>query len=150
MTQDADSLPLWILPAIPFFFICLWCAVCYLMAFISGWQRLAAHYAATTVPEGTQFLFRGGTIGLISYRGCLQFAASADGLFIWLFLPFRLGHPRLFIPWNDIGPSAQKVWMFDYAVLSFAQAPGVRMRLLRRIADEIAAASGGALRIGAA
>lgn len=149
MTQDADSLPLWILPAFPVFFVCLWCAVCYLLAFISGWRRLAEHYAATAAPAGTRFLFRGGKMGAIRYNGCVHFAATPEGLFIWLFWPFRLGSPRLLVPWRDITPSTEKTWMLDYAMLSFARAPGVRMRLILRLANEIAAASGGALRIGA-
>jgi len=149
--SEPDNFPLWIIPvALPLFFICLWCGVCYLLAFVSGWRRLATHYATTSDPKGTQFRFRGGSVGPVSYRGALHFAAATDGLFIWVILPVRLGSPRLFIPWRDIAASMQKSWLVDYAVLTFAQAPGVKMRLFRRVADEIAGASRGALLIEAA
>jgi hypothetical protein len=150
VTESSDNFPLWIIPvALPVFFVTLWCSVCYLLSFISGWRRLAAHYAATSATEGAQFLFRGGSLGPVSYRGALHFSAAADGLFIWVILPVRLGSPRLFIPWRDIAASMQKSWMVDYAVLTFAGAPGIKMRLFRRVADEIAAASRGGLRIAA-
>jgi hypothetical protein len=150
VTQDTGGFPLWIIPIVlPVFFACLWCSVCYLLAFICGWRRLAVHYVTTSDPKGTKFLFRSGSVGPVSYRGALHFAAAADGLFIWVTLPVRLGSPRLFIPWRDLAASMQKVWMFNYAVLTFAKVPGIKIRLLRRVADEIAAASRGGLQMPA-
>jgi hypothetical protein len=150
MSQETSELPYWVIPAFPIFFIGLWCGVCYLAAFLSGWQRLARHYAASVPPAGAEFLFRGGSIGWFSYRGCLHLAAAPDGLFLWLFRPFSVGYRRLFIPWNDIAAMAHKGWVVDWAVLTTAQAPSVRIRLTRKLAESIAAASNGRLRITAA
>lgn len=147
MTENTADLLLWILPI---FFISFWCAVCYGSAFIAGWRRLATHYAATTATSGRRFPFRNAKIGPIYYRGCVHFAVTPHGFFMWLLLPFRFGSPRLFIPWHNITTSMQKGWMFDYIVLTLAQEPDIKIRLIRPLASEIAAASAGALRIGAA
>ena len=37
-----------------------------------------------------------------TYNRCINFAVADDGLHIQVFLPFRFGHPPLFIPWNRI------------------------------------------------
>lgn len=149
MTPDSDEFPLWIIPLFPVAFVLFWCAICYALAFISGWRRLAAIYEANGPTEGDRFLFRGGKIGSIGYNGVLHFAVARQGLFIWLFFPFRLGSPRLLIPWRDISASTQKGWMFDWVVLSFRREPGASMRLIRQLAEDISAASNGQLRIGA-
>jgi hypothetical protein len=150
MDQETGELPYWIIPAFPIFFIGLWCAVCYLAAVLSGWQRLAKHYAATLPTAGAQFLFRAGSVGWFSYRGCLHLSAAPDGLFLWLFRPFSVGYRRLFIPWQDIAATAHKGWVVDWAVLTTARVPGVKIRLARKLAEGITAASNGRLRITAA
>jgi hypothetical protein len=149
MNQETAELPYWIIPAFPLFFVGLWCAVCYLSAFISGWRRLAVHYGATMPTTGTPLHFRGGFVGMFSYRGVLHFAAAQDGLFVWLFAPFSLGYPRLFIPWRELSGSLQKGWMGDWVTLTATQEPRVRLRVRRALAEAIAAAGGGNLRISA-
>ncbi|MFM9845312.1 MAG: hypothetical protein ACKVOI_20295 [Dongiaceae bacterium] len=150
MNQETAELPYWAIPAFPILFVGLWCAVSYLAAHLSGWRRLARHYAATVPTAGVQFQFRGGTVGWFSYRGCLHLAAAPDGLFLWLFRPFGVGYRRLFIPWDDIASTAHKGWMVDWAVMTVAREPGVRIRLNRKLAEGIVAASNGRLRIAAA
>jgi hypothetical protein len=150
MSSEPSELPYWIIPAFPAFLVCLWCAVCYLAAFLSGWRRLARHYAATIPTAGTQFLFRGGTIGWFSIRGCLHLAVAPEGLFLWLFRPFSVGYRRLFIPWQDIAATAQKSWLVEMVVLTAAAEPGIRIRITRKLAESLSAASNGKLRIAAA
>lgn len=144
MTDGPADLVLWIWPI---FFVGFWAAVCHGSAFIAGWRRLAAHYTATAATTGQRFLFRNARIGPIYYRGCVHFAATSQGLFLWLLLPFRFGSPRLFLPWRDITADTQKGWMFDSVILTPAQEPDIKIRLIRSLATQIAAATAGALRI---
>lgn len=148
MSESSGDFPLWIVPVIPVFFVLLWCGVCFLLAVVSGWRRLAGHYAASAPTTGQHFLFRSGMMGPVSYRNALHLAVAAEGLFVWALLPMRLGSPRLFIPWSDITAAVERTWLIDYAVLTFARAPRVRLRLRAGVAREVAAASRGALQIG--
>ena len=86
---------------------------------------------------------------MFSYRGVLHFAAAPDGLFVWLFAPFSLGYPRLFIPWRDLTGSLQKGWMGDWVTLTAARGTQGQIRVRRALAEAIATAGGGNLRISA-
>ena len=113
------------------------------------WERhLAAHYAAAMPAAGPRFRFRSAKSGVIRYNHCLNFAIAPNGLHIWLLPPFRLGSPPLLVPWTDISARPVRELLFGCIALSFARAPGVRMRIATRLGEQIAAASRGALRIG--
>ena len=148
MANEANSLPAWFWPAIPIFFVGLWCGATFLLALVSGWRRLAAHYPGEAPTDGRRFRFRSARIGLVSYNTCLNFAAAPDGLHIWVLLPFRLGSPPLLVPWRDLSATPDRGWVVNRVALSFAQAPGIRFQIARSLGEEIAAASRGALRIG--
>lgn len=86
--------------ALPLF----WCAVVWLLSHVSGWQTLARSFGAGTRPvTGTPYHFVTGMVGWVSYRHVLTLHVAADGLFLEVMPLFRIGHPRLFIPWTQIG-----------------------------------------------
>lgn len=88
----------------PIFFVALWSFVCWLIALVGGWQRLAQRYRTTnTPPPGSKkFDHTFGTLGIASYRGTLNIAVAADGLHLSVMRIFQVGHPPLFIPWSDV------------------------------------------------
>jgi hypothetical protein len=147
MTDEANALPVWLWPLFPVFFVGFWCAITYLLALMSGWRRLAAHYAADVPVSGQRFRFRSAKSGLVRYNHCLNFAATAEGLHLWLLLPFRLGSPPLLVPWADVSATPAREFMFSSVALRFSRAPGIRMRITIALGEQIAAASRGALRI---
>lgn len=55
---------------------------------------------------------------------------------------FRLGHPPLFIPWDDISASEGHLLFFRYVDLTFRRAPGTRLRLRKRLADKVRTEAG--------
>lgn len=140
-------MPLWIMPALPVFFVGLWCGACLLLSFLSGWRRLAAHYATEKPISGRRFRFRSARARLVRYNGVLNLAVAREGLHLWLLLPFRLGSRRLLVPWRDISAMSTREWMIERVTLSFARAPGVTLRIGAALAAELAAASNGAFRI---
>jgi hypothetical protein len=148
MTEETPTLPVWFWPALPVLFVGFWCGVTYLLGILSGWRRLAAHYAAAMPAAGLRFRFRSAKSGVIRYNHCLNFAIAPNGLHIWLLAPFRLGSPPLLVPWTDISARPVRELLFGCIALSFARAPGVRMRIATGLGEQIAAASRGALRIG--
>jgi hypothetical protein len=150
MTEETNELPVWLWPALPVFFVGLWCAVTYLLALMSGWRRLAAHYAADMPAGGQRFRFRSAKSGLVRYNHCLNFAVTPAGLHLWLLPPFRLGSPPLLVPWTDLSAMPTREFMFNAVALRFARAPSVRMRIATALGEQIAAASRGALRISPA
>lgn len=148
MTDGEGDLPFWLWLVIPVLFVGFWCAACYLLAFLSGWRRLAAHYATDAPITGQRFRFRSAKAGVVRFRSSLNFAAARDGLHLWLLPPFRMGNPHLLVPWQDIAAAPTQEWMFKRIALTFARVPGIRFQIADVLGTQIAAASQGALRIG--
>lgn len=68
-----------------------------------GWSRMAEHFfAGDRQPSGTCFKGQGARMGNVSYSGTLTIHSSPEGLYLSMWLPFRAGHPALFIPWDAI------------------------------------------------
>ena len=87
-----------------FLLIALWCGVCYVIGNVGGWQRLATAFQATgeepiTTTQWCQSGCFGGAFGT-RYSNMLFLGLSPAGLRLSVLLPFRAGHPPLFIPWE--------------------------------------------------
>lgn len=102
-TTPPSWLPFAILGAFLVVFPLFWCGVVWLIAQISGWPRLAQRYAAGNRPlAGERAGGVRGMIGGASYKGTLTLHFNAEGFFIEVMPIFKIGHPRLFIPWSEI------------------------------------------------
>jgi hypothetical protein len=127
-----------ILPLLfPIFFIGMWIVVSFLLAVIGGWSRLAGYYQSQAEFTGKKWHFQSGRLGLTSYRNCLIIGSNYDGLFLAVFPLFRVGHPPLLIPWSDIATAEHNGWLFTYLDFTFAQAPSIKLRVLRKVGDMI-------------
>ena len=95
-----------------------WVGVVFVLSFLSGWYRLAQHYpsVATSDSPSESAHFRSGRIGAINYYSCLAFRANEAGLHIAVALPFRFGHPPLFIPWSDFHHISEDEKMYSQRV----------------------------------
>jgi hypothetical protein len=111
----SDDGSLYFLLWIPFAALLL----CWVLASVSGWTRLAAEYRAdqtvTAEPSvadersvaakpsvaAERAHMRTGRIGPINYHSVLSFSCTNDGLRISIAFPLRIAHPPLFIPWTE-------------------------------------------------
>lgn len=75
--------------------------LCWIMASVSGWSRLAADYRSARAVTGERALMRTARIGPVNYPSVLSFCCTEDGLHLSIAFPLRFCHPPLFIPWND-------------------------------------------------
>lgn len=81
----------------------IWCTVVWFLSHASGWQRLAQRYASGSRPvTGVRYSGLTGMVGGISYRSVLTVHFDRDGFFMEPMFLFRIGQPRLFIPWADV------------------------------------------------
>lgn len=97
----------WLIPAIVGGFLVVfplfWCAVVLFLAHAGGWQRLAGSYAAGSRPlSGVPHSAVTGMVGWVSYRFVLDVHVAEEGFFLDVMPLFRIGHPRLFIPWEAV------------------------------------------------
>jgi hypothetical protein len=81
----------------------LWCFVVWLLSQIGGWKHLARRYAAgNRRVTGERCSGIQGMVGSVSYRFILTLHFNAGGFFIEVMPLFKIGHPRLFIPWSAV------------------------------------------------
>jgi hypothetical protein len=108
---------LWLIAAIligfPVFFVAIWSLVCWLIAQVGGWSRLARHYQAQTPPQGKRYDGLHGLVGMSSYKGVLNVVVGAEGLYLATMPFFRPAHPPLLIPWAALQSGEE--WPFLWA-----------------------------------
>ena len=105
MVTDAPFNPMFLLLLIPVIlvgFVLIWSGVVYLLAWLSGWVRLARLYRVTHRPSGPPMSPWVAMLGPVSYRGALTIQTAPEGLYLSMIVFFRIGHPPLLIPWSAI------------------------------------------------
>jgi hypothetical protein len=110
-----------LIPYLPWFFygffLIAWPFALLLVAWRSGWSALAQRYRASQL-SGELYRMRSGAfrhLGIrgIQYRGILSFYIGDQGLGLSVFLPFRIGHRALLIPWRDIQYRGEKKYFLQ-------------------------------------
>lgn len=107
MNVSADIEPVWLSLAILGTFIMvfplLWCLVVLLLSRVGGWHRLGKRYAVgDQLVEGNAVSPAHVSVGSVRYRHITTLQLNDEGFCLSVMPLFRLGHPRLFIPYTDI------------------------------------------------
>lgn len=120
----------------PFLFVGMWCAVSLALAALGGWRRLAVSFPARTQPTGRCFYMQGGKVGQVSYGGCLAICSSPQGVCLSVLLPFRLGHPPLFIRWNAVRNATTRRFLWTEYIAFDVGSPSIAtMRLPKKVLE---------------
>ena len=129
----------WFFPAFIIGFPLFWCAVCYLISFISGWHMLAAEWRANDTFHGKKMRFCSAHMRWrIHYGNCLTLGSDRFGLSMAVQFPFGPGHPALFIPWEAMSVSPERRGIVLKRVgFEFVQGTGVTLWLHERTAQEL-------------
>ncbi len=110
---------------------------------LGGWTRLGYSYQSHEVPIGTCFRFQSVDFRwLIGYGGCVRSTVTSGGLHLAAPIIFRIGHPSLLFPWEQIAAKSIKVLGMDYVELRFQEQPDLMIRIRRWLADKIQAGGG--------
>lgn len=121
----------------PIFFIGIWVFVCFLLAIIGGWSRLAKQYRFPSDFSGKKWHLQSGRLGLTNYKNCLTIGANEYGLYLAVLPFFRVAHPPLLIPWGEITTIESQGWLLAYRDFVFTKVPTVKLRVLRGTGDKI-------------
>lgn len=84
-------------------FIVQWCAVVWFISRYTGWARLAKAYPQAHPFRGKQYHF--GCLkmkGAGGYNNCVVYGADDQGIYLSMWPVFRIGHPAMFLPWQEI------------------------------------------------
>jgi len=128
---------------IVFFVLCLWVTVSFSIALVGGWFELGRIYRGTRRFAGSSWRFQDAQFRLLTrYNHIVTVGSNAEGLYLAVFLPFRIGHPPLFIPWQDVSVRRERFLWFRVYKFEFRQAPSVRLQLKEKLGKEIQTAAG--------
>lgn len=133
--------PYWLIPALFAAFVLLWCTICWLISFMSGWHELAEEWRARDVFDGSRLRFCSGELRWrCHYNNILTLGADRFGLSMDVLFLFRPGHPALFIPWNAIAISPKRRGIvFPRVGLELGRNSGVTLWLFDRTARRLLA-----------
>jgi hypothetical protein len=79
---------------------------------------------------------------MMNYNRCLTVGANEQGLYLAMNPLFRLGHPTLFIPWNEISVQAQKRLFFDGTRFQLGRENPVPLWVRKSLAERLKTAAG--------
>jgi hypothetical protein len=122
----------------------IWIGVNLLRGYIGGWMRLARTYRASSqkkVVTGIsrrRFFQTAYMRWLMVYGDCMMFRADNRGLRISVLPVFRIGHPSLLIPWDEITVVNLKGLFKPIVELRFQAEPSVPLRMSRLVYQSLA------------
>ena len=113
----------------------------YVLAKIGGWAKLAQYYSWTGEPVAKEWRrWQSARFNLCQYNNALSIGTSERGLFFKMIYVFKMGHPPLYIPWQDISTSDTTRFFFPVTVFTVRKEPTVKVTLFGPIAKKILAA----------
>ena len=95
----------------PFIFIGMWVIVSYIISRI-GWARLVEKYRFDGDFEGTRVGIISASINGGNYNGSLVLKYNYNGIYLKTIFIFRLFHPPVLIPWNEIKEVRDRKMLF--------------------------------------
>lgn len=124
------------------FFAILWCFICFLTSFMSGWFTLSRRFRQQSEPYGetrsvgpffyTVYMRLWG-----HYSSIIRMISDVDALYLSAFILFRIGHPPLRVPWKEIQVSRAKFLWRRYIVLTLGNQERIPMRISERMANKL-------------
>jgi len=108
----------------------MWVSISILLSRMGGWAKLAECYADRGDEQGETHYMRSGSVGVVNYSSCLTLCVCKNGLRLSVLFPFRIGHPPLFIPWDQFHRISEKRVLFFRSLDTYVGMPVVAHMLL--------------------
>lgn len=124
-------------PLFPFLFAGMWCFVLFMLSKQSGWSRLAEIFECKERIEGKYYRFQSARINKVQFSSALEMGINELGLLLVPFLPFRLFHKRLLIPWEYISAKPFKKFFSSGYRLTISEDRNVQIEVTKRQFDRM-------------
>jgi hypothetical protein len=123
-------------------FAALWCALCYFISFVTGWLALARRFKKQSEPYGEirsagPFFYSVYMRFWGHYSSVIRLTAASDALYVSILFPFRIGHPPLRIPWDEIRFGRTKFFFRTFVVLTLGNQEKIPLRIPLRMARNL-------------
>ena len=98
-------------PAFVLLFPVWWAFVCWLIAVLDGWQKLANRYEDHQVPDDMHRV-SSAKLAWSGYKNVLKIGSSPRGLHLAVIWLFRPGHRPMCVPWDQVEDLGTKKLIF--------------------------------------
>jgi hypothetical protein len=124
------------------FFVALWCLISLIVSFVGGWHKLSLRFRAQSEPYGDTrtagpFFYGVQMKYRLGYNNVIRITAAEDALYLSILFLFRVGHPPLRVPWNEIRIGRDKFLGRPYIVLTLGNEDKIPMRISERMARKL-------------
>ena len=124
--------------SIALFCVIFVCGVGFLISLQSGWFSLSRRFKRQSDPYGETKtagpFFYAVYMRLWShYSSVVRLTAASDALYASVLFPFRIGHPPLRIPWDEIRFGRTKFFFRTYLMLTLGNEEKIPMRISLRM-----------------
>jgi hypothetical protein len=124
------------------YFVTLWCFISFLISFMGGWFTLSMHFKKDCEPYGETksagpFFYTVYFRLMTHYSSVVRITAAEDALYLSVLILFRVGHPPLRIPWDQVQFSRKKLFWRKYVVLTLGNEERIPMRISERMARKL-------------
>jgi hypothetical protein len=123
-------------------FLVFWCAISFLISFLTGWYSLSLRFRKQSEPYGEArtagpFFYTVYMRFWSHYSSVIRITAASDALYLSVLMMLRLGHPPLRIPWDETSFSRAKFFMRTYIVLTLGKEEQIPVRISQRMARNL-------------
>jgi hypothetical protein len=126
-------------------FLFLWVVVSFVISYTGGWAALAGKFRYRGKFNGPKWRGQSGKMrGLARYRNCLVVGGNPEGLYLAVFFPFRMAHPPMFIPWNEVTLTKSRVWFVPMVRFQLGRELSVPFWIRESLANRIRKVAGDA------
>jgi hypothetical protein len=127
---------------IVFFIVAVWWVTLKSVGLLTGWSTLVRRFRKESDPYGDSktagpFFYTVYMRYWTHYSSVIRLTAAADALYASVLFPFRIGHPPLRIPWNEIQIGKAKFLWRSYVLLALGNQERIPMRISERMARNL-------------
>ena len=124
------------------FFTVFWSGISFFISFASGWFALGQRFKRQSEPYGETktagpFFYSIYMRWWCRYSSVIRLTAAPDALYASVLFLFRIGHPPLRIPWDEIRFGRTKFFFRTNIVLTLGNAEKIPMCISLRMARNL-------------
>ena len=121
--------------------IALWCLNGLWMSWLSGWRSLSKRFRAQseslTGTRGNGFLLDICFRHWLDYTNLVWVTVNKEALHLSVVFPFRIGHPPLAVPWEEIEIGSTTLFWRKYVELRLGREERIPLRISKRMANRL-------------
>jgi hypothetical protein len=139
----------WMINHPPFFivfFAATWVLSAYAISLVSGWNRLSRRFRYRGPYYSEKWSFQSARMrSFVGFGNALTMGADESGLYMAVFPLFRVGFPRLLIPWSEISIiPGERGLIFKKRLLFLGRQEAISLSISSSLAEKLKEAAGNA------